>query len=598
MRALLSALIVGLIALGLLLVGCGGDEEQQQTQQTEQSAPQATEDRAASEQRSAQQAQRSETQQAGQAVEAQPERDEPVASADPLPMEARAALESWLADLEAFEMVIDIDFNLGGLSSQLEATVAVRSAPFMALTTIDASSLMAFADDLADDEQDEQPAFDEPLLMQVLISDDAAYLSMSQLGGWIDLSDQFEESLAGITAMLGVNPDEFAQPDQFGQAFDCVDVVGGSISEGRYAEQAVWFIECRIDVDELSAGAVEQLAAQGIELTDVGIESMRMRLAISQATGAPVLVESDVTLRDAFGLIDGESDDAEDQPGFYVSTVAHLLSWNEPVEFPTPEPLVDGSLLGEFAESDSAASPGSSAAASAAQQELLEPDELLQLTEDWLETVAELELLFATHAVIDGEDRLASSHTRLSRSQGFFETSTRVDDANTFRLLWNRDGIWTSEAEVDGRVVWEPSSPALLGLSGTTVDDFLASPDRYSLRGYRELLDLAWLARTIEGGGPPIYELMIESGPLAPGDSHFDQVAELLKSDIAELLAEGIAVEAIEYFSATITINGATGAVISEHGVAEFQTTAGRIELTASVSLDDSGTIEFSSPTQ
>ena len=358
----------------------------------------------------------------------------------------------------------------------------------------------------------------------------------------------------------------------------------------------MWFVECVIDVETLSAAAAEQLRAQGIEVADAGIETMQMRLAISQASGAPVLVESEATLRDAFGLSDGESED-EDLPRFYVSTVANLLSWNEPVEFPTPEPLVDGALLGDFTATDSAESPGSFAS-DGEPGELLTTEELLELATIWAATADELHFQFLAQAVIDGEPRLASTSVRGSQTQGAFETVVNIDDGSTFRLLWTREGIWTSDAEEDGQPIWAPSTPALLGFAGMTVDQFLANPDRLNLGPLHMLLNISWLTRTIEGGRPPVYELVIESGPLAPGDSLFEHVVAILKSGTAELLAESVVVESIEYYSTVLTIYGHDGELSSQVTTAEFQTSAGPVELVTSLNLVGNGRLEFSEPMQ
>ena len=607
MRAWLLLLIAGVVALGAVLAACGGDEEQQaqetqqQTEQVQQAEPStagATAGRSATAQRQ-QQAEDGEAEQVAQDDAAQPEQDEQAEQAevgDPLLAEALAAYELWAANLETFEMSIDIDFNLGGLSSQIATMVTVQLEPFLALTTIDASSLMTMGDELAGDQADDEGAgLDEPLLMQVLFSEDTAYLSMPQFGGWVDLSDQFEEVLSGLSAMLGNSPENLTDPEQFSQVFDCVDAVGGSISEGDHAGQAVWFVECLIDVEALDAAAAEQLRAHGIEVTDGGIETMRMRSAISQSSGAPVLVETEATLRDAFGLTDGESEDDEDQPGFYVSAVANLLSWNEPVEFPTPEPLVDSAFLGDLTEqSDAAYSAGSGPGDEP--PDLLTQQELLELASIWAANADELHFQFLAQAVIDGEPRLASTSVRGSRTQGAFETIVNIDDASTFRLLWNRDGIWTSDSEEDGQPIWAPSTPALLGFAGVTVDQFLANPDRLNLDPLHSLLNISWLTRTIEGGRPPVYELVIESGPLVQGDMLFDHVVEILKSGTAELLAESVVIESIEHYSTILTINGDDGELTSQVTTAEFQTGAGRVELVASLNLVSNGRIEFSQP--
>ena len=611
MRALILLLIVSVVAVGTLFAACGGDDEPSQAQpQQQQTAQAARSDEESSAQRSATTARSQSTQesaeqgatQATEQVEAQPDADGGLE--DPLFAEALAAFESWAAGLESFEMAVDVDINLGGLSSQLETMILVQVEPFMALTTIDASSLFGMVSSLADDEE---AALDEPLLMQVMISEDAAYLSMPQIGGWIDLSDQFEETLEGLTGLLGTNPEDLTDPRQFVQAFGCLETVGGSIAEGQHGGEPVWIVDCLIEVDLLNASAEGQLRSHGIDVADAGIDTMRLRLTVSQTSGAPVLVETDARLRDAFALSDGlsdGSDDAdnavnadEDAPEFYVSTVATLVRWNEPVEFPTPEPLVDGSLLEDFEEPSAAASPGSSSS-SDEPPELLTTDQLLEQASIWVATAEELHMEFVAQAVIDGEARLASTIVRSSRVQGAFETTVNIDGESTFRLLWNRDGIWTSDVEEDGEPIWAPSNPALLGFAGMTVDDFLANPDRLNLDPLYSLLNISWATRTIEGSGPAVYELVIESGPLGRDDERFEQVAEILKADTAELLAESVTVESIEHYSTIITMRGNDGRITGQVTTAEFETNAGRVELVASLNLISDGPIEFSRPTK
>ncbi len=608
MRALFFLLIVSVVAVGTLFAACGGDDEPSQTQpEQQQTAQAARSDDAGSTQRPAttartqsaqESAERGETQ-ATEQVEAQPEAGSELD--DPLFAEALAAFEAWAAGLESFEMAVDVDINLGGLSSQLETMILVQVEPFMALTTIDASSLFGMVSSLA---EDEEASLDEPLLMRVLISEDAAYLSMPQIGGWIDLSNQFEETLGSLTGLLGTNPEDLTDPNQFGQAFGCIETVGGSIAEGQHGGEPVWIVDCLIEVDLLNASAEGQLRSQGIDVTEAGIDTMRLRLTVSQTSGAPVLVETDARLRDAFALSDGlsdGSDDAdgagEDAPEFYVSTMASLLRWNEPVEFPTPEPLVDGSLLEDFEEPSAAASPGGFGS-SDEPPELLTPEQLLELASIWVANVGELQIEFVAQAVIDGEARLASTIVRSSRVQGAFETTVNIDGESTFRLLWNRDGIWTSDIEEDGEPIWAPSNPALLGFAGMTVDDFLADPDRLTLDPLHALLNISWATRTIEGSGPPVYELVIESGPLSPEDERFEQVSEILKADTAELLAESVTVESIEHYSTIITMRGNDGQITGQVTTAEFETNAGWVELVASLNLISDGPIEFSRPTK
>ncbi|MXY86354.1 MAG: hypothetical protein F4Y95_07660, partial [Chloroflexi bacterium] len=337
MRALSLIVLALIIALGSVLAACRDDGQQQQEQQLQQQqAPTEQQDASAQQRAAPQQAseaeQESRTEEAAEADEPTQAQSEPAAQAedvDPLFAAARSAFEAWAADLDSWEMAIDVDLNLGGLSAQVETTVAVQLEPYMALATIDASSLFEVAGELAGDAEAE---LDEPLLMRVLIEENAAYLSMPEMDGWIDLSDQFDEALDSLSALLGANPTELADRDQLGQTFGCVDVVGGSTTEGQHAGEPVWLVECTVDVETLDESAAQQLQEWGIDARAGEIESMLLRLTVSQASGAPLLVETEARLQDAFGLSGDDSDDANEEPAFYVSTVANLLSWNEPIE--------------------------------------------------------------------------------------------------------------------------------------------------------------------------------------------------------------------------------------------------------------------------
>ena len=612
MRALFLLLIAGIVALGGVLVACdSGDDQQQQAQQTDQTeqvdqteqsaqTAQATgSDRATVVQRD-EPADESTAQEDSQPVEPDPsdqpdqsEADGAVTALDGQLAKATAAFEAWSADLESLVLEIEVDFSFG-FASVIDSIIVAQLEPLIVWVTIDASSFFEQAMNAADEEPDQSAP---PLLMQILISEDAAYMSMPQIDGWIDLSGEFEEALGGMTMMLGGNPEDFADPANLGQALACFDAVGGSIATGVHEGEAVWLIDCMIDVDELNSATVALLSEQGIELADGGIETMQLSLAISQVTGAPVMIESSATLGDAFGLSDEALED-EEAPQFYVSTVSTLLRWNEPIEFPTPEPLIDRSLLDGFGGPlpSNGASPGSDQRDSGAPPDLLSTEELLGIATKWVAAADELNMQVVVQAVIDGEARLASTIVRGSRSQGVFETAVNIDDASSFRLLWNRDGIWTSDSEVAGQPVWAPSNPALLGFAGLTVDQFLANPNRLNLGSFKSLLGLSWLTRTIEGGGPPVYELVIETGYVSPADPHFNDIVAILKAATGELLAESVSVESIDHYSTVLTVIGDDGEVISQVMTAEFQSNAGRVELVASLNLIANGPIEFSRP--
>ena len=588
-----------LAVLAFVLSGCGGDEEQPQAQQAQQRRAQAQrqQETTAARPQSAQtdQSTQGQTQDEQAVAETQQDaaapQDDAARFEDPLLDEAFAAFTAWSEGLESIVLEVEADFNLAGLAAQISATVSAEFEPLTILTTLDASQLLSM---FGDGEEGEADGQDDLLLMAILMTEDAVYLTMPAAEGWVDLTSEAEGVLDGLTGMLGGDPDQLADPAQLGLAFGCVDAVGGSAAVGSHNGESAWVIDCDIDVDALNAAAARALREQGIEVANGGIEAMQLRLTIGQESGAPLLIETQTSLRDAFGLSDDAEND-QDDARFYINTVTHLRSWNEPIDFPTPEPLVEGSLMDAFAASADDGSDGFSSSRPEPPP-LLDAEELLDLTSQWVADADEMHLQFVAQAVIDGESRLAATTVRSSISQGAFETAVNIDDGSTFRLLWNRDGIWVSDSEENGQPIWTPSNPALLGFAGKTVDEFLAEPDRLDLEPLRTLLGLSWVTRTIEGTRPPVYELVIESGYAVPGDPNFDQIVETLKADTAELLAENVAVEQIDHFSVVTTLMGDDGALVSQVTTAEFVTNAGRVELLASLNFVSDGPIVFSTP--
>ena len=615
MRAWTWIITLATVLAVAVIIGCSDDDEQEQPdpqqatqqQETQESTDSSTTGAAqsASDDASDGSAQQPADQDAQQAQDS----DEPsssdagsLAKTDLLFSAAARALETWSTEVETMELVVNVDLDLGLLASQIETIVTAQLAPFVVLTTTDVTSLfLANPEPDGDSSDDGRDAPDEPIVMHMLISEDAAYISLPGSEGWVDVSSDVDGALGELSAVIGDDPTEMANPEQFDAAFGCVDAVGGSIVESEYEGQPVWIIECNIDVDTINEATAQALTDQGFLQDDAPIETMWIRTTISQTNGAPLVSETEMTMSGLLGMTEDDASDSSDQASggqLFVSSVARLVRWNQPVEFPTPEPLLDGSLFGFDTDATNGASPGSDSdgAERVEPGELLEPDALLQMAEDWLSNVSDLEILFITDATINGEARQVSNRVLVSRSEGAFEVATTVDDSDPFRVLWNRDGIWVSEQTVGGAAVWQPSNPVLLGLGGMTVDEFLNSPDRYSLSGYEDLLEIAWVSRTIEGSGPPIYELGFEFGFLTPDHPYFAPVAHLLKSDITELFSDNVTIEEIEYFSATVTIDGDTGAVLNEVGSAEFQTTAGAVELTTTDNLHEGAPLGFSQP--
>ena len=489
-----------------------------------------------------------------------------------------------------------VELGLFGVAIPVTAEGAYQFEPFKMWMALDMRGLLDALEDLSEDDAAEST---ELLQMQMLMTEEVLYLSMPALGGWVDVRDAPDTLFAELLALIGSDLDTIADPSlSIDQILGCAEAGSGAATYSTYNDEDVWLVECEIDVAEmLTAVMASEFRDIGLDLVEDGIESLQMRMAISRATGEPLMIESSAALLDMLGFTDDGIDD-ETNTGLssYVNTVVTLRSWNEPVSFPTPEPLLDISALDALMGGDGAGWDEQEGDGFRNPPELLTSNELLELARAWALSVDELTLQFDARAVIDGEARTAATAIHSSKPQGAYETAVVIDSAEAFRLLWNRDGIWTGVEEADGQIVWEPSSPAALGFAAVDVDEFLADPEYIDFATYAALLDLAWLSRTIEGGGPPVYELGIESGPRRPGDDYFEPLVELLRAATAELLAESVTIEAIDQVSTIITIHGDSGRIVSQVTTAEFDSSAGRVELAVNTAMSTGGMIEFSSP--
>ncbi len=605
-----------LAVLLVVAVACSGDDQSSmpQTRQAQQSEQVQTEPQstaaASSEQESAssEQRQSASAEEQSAAVDTAAESDDEASDADatvsvsreidPLLAEAVEAHRAWVESLTSFEMTVETQLNLGGPVTDVASEVTAQREPLKILTTIDYTHFADLAGGLNGLDFDD----DEPLVMRMLIEADGAYLSLPGMPGWVDLSDDLGSTLDDLSVLLGANPSDLANPEQLTeQAFGCFDVVGGSVVESEIEGEAVWLIECGIDVEQLTDAAASQLRAQGMEIEDVGIEMMRISLAIAKSSGAPLLIESVVTLEDVFSL-GADSDEQEEQEELFVSSVLRMVSWNQPVAFPTPQPLVDGSMFDATATNGSGdgASDGASYSSDGGEW-MSDPAALLEQAALWQAGANELDISFSIEAEIDGVSRRAEGVRRSSRGQGVYETTVAIDGTDPHGLIWSRDGIWTSSVE-DGETVWTASTPELLGFDSGSVDAFLSNPDRLHLAPLGGLLDLEPSVARLEQGSLPVeYELEFYTFGVEPGDAHFETIAGILKSEIAELIGGGGSVDRIEIYSARLTIassDAAQGVFLSLVTEAEFATSAGFVRLSAvrTNRNADGAPLEFSLP--
>ena len=571
----------GLLAL-VALAACSGEQEEATpvVAQTEQESvdqqsqaraePEARSDRGVAESGEANQTERAQPQDepTAQSEHTQSETTDQQAEIGDLNAAAQAALEAWSRNVSILELVVDVAvasefFNFGTVTE-----VALQIEPLIVWVQVALPEELAVT--LGGDS------------MQMLLSEEGAYLSMEQFEGWVDFGAVAGVDIMALLGTTGFDPNALTNLEQLVAPFDCLNAVGGEIREDTFEGRPVWMLDCDID-PELMTQVADELANSGLALPSGGVEvaALRIVMAIERDSGAPLLIDSDMT------VLDPQSG-AESQ----VRSIARLLSWNQPLEFPTPEPLVDPSVLelmsGPATYSDSAAQPGS---------DVFSPEAQLALVEAWLAETDALALAIQTDATIAGESRSADTIVLRSVSQGKFETATTLDEGVTIRLLWTRDGLWLSEADdlERGDPQWTPTDPTLLGLGSQTVDEFLAEEVRIEFGVLRPLLESAYVERTQDANGVR-YRVTVEQGGMVAGDGLHGAAAGFLREEAAELLVEDVGIGEIYGLSVTLDLIGEQGEFEQSVVRAEFNTELGLVALRSTArNISESGWT-FSSP--
>ncbi len=547
-----------------LVIACSGDNEAVQPQSTETVQQQTQAQTAAQPQpRPQQQAQVQQDAQANQTEQAQAQPAPDSANAA-----ARAALEAWTAELSTVELSVEVELESDFIDFNTVTNVALQVEPLTIWVQVELPEELAAM--LGDDE------------MQLLLSEDGAYLSMEQFEGWVDFGAVAGLDIAALLGTTGFDPASITDPEQLAASFDCLDAANGEVREDTYEGRPVWMLDCEIDPEAMTA-ATDELANSTLGLPDSGVEfvALRMIMVIDRDSGAPLLIDSDLTVADP-------ESGAESQ----VRSSTRLLRWNQPLEFPVPEPLVDPSVLelmgGPVTNGEDAAQPDADA---------FTPEAQLALVEAWFAEADALALEITIEAMIAGEARRADTLILRSLSQGKFETATVLDEGVSFRFLWTRDGLWLSEADDPdtGAAQWVPTDLALIGSRNRTVDEFLADEGRINLTPLHALLDGAWLERSEDASGIS-YRLTFERAGIAPEDALHAVVAELLRKEAAELLVEDIGIGEIYGFSITLDLSGENGRFEQSIVQAEFNTELGLVAFTSTTRNIGEGGWTFSSP--
>ena len=301
--------------------------------------------------------------------QARPADDQPTddQSEPPTQLEAVRALHTdWAAQLTSFEMRLDVSTELEDFAFSQSTFLQTQLEPLQMYIEIDIDDLvgaMAAAAD-ADPTAADEPAADEPfpVTIRMLLLDDRAYLSLSE-EGWaaVPVDELFSADFSALTGGLSDDAAD-AMTAEADLALLCAELTGTAPLENELDGVPVWTISCDVDTDAMSAmlDAIQLLGqpslAAGLPIDQAldAIEALSYTLHISQSDGAPLAFNVVTTLNG--DLLGGEMGGEQNQQSaqstqgvgrITIATTGRLTAWNQPITFPTPEPLIEDDAIYE-----------------------------------------------------------------------------------------------------------------------------------------------------------------------------------------------------------------------------------------------------------
>ena len=352
------ALALAGAALAVLLAACADDIPEAPQQQALRSAP--------AESDTQQQALRSAPAESDTQQQARPSDDEPAddQSEPPTQLETIQALNAdWSARLTSFEMRLSVATEVEDFTFDQSIFLQAQLEPLQLYMEIDIGDLVGAitgpAED-ADSSATDEPAADEPPLptIRMLLLDDRAYLSLSEEGWAAVPSDElFGANLSALTGGLSDDAAD-AMTAQANLALLCAELIGGSVLEDELDGAPVWIVSCDVDADAMAA-ILDAMQLLGQAALPAGlpadqaldaIEALSYTVHISQNDGALLAFNVALTLNGDL-LSEEQTEQAAQDPQsaqavpgigrMTVATTGRLTAWNQPINFPTPEPLLE-----------------------------------------------------------------------------------------------------------------------------------------------------------------------------------------------------------------------------------------------------------------
>ena len=251
-----------------------------------------------------------------------------------LEMHSVVTLES---DLLNFEQTIKLWMQLEPLRMYMETE----------LPNFFAGIAADFADEGGEQEGAEGDAdADTPppsFVMKILINEDGIFMEPPESEGWVRVPDEGFD-ISQVMALGGGLGDEITDAISAEAPLLCAEISNGTVTEEELDGRPVWLVSCDVELDAVDE-VIAALHASGAGAAGLGmplagegvpeIQAMSFMVWIDRETGAVPAFNSVMSVSDGMTQDDGE------QGVVSISTVASLIAWNSPIEFPLPEPLIE-----------------------------------------------------------------------------------------------------------------------------------------------------------------------------------------------------------------------------------------------------------------
>ena len=360
-----AAVWIGALLAACALAACSDDAQQEapQLQAAVESEPQAAaaaqpaqaaQQQAAAAGRQSGSAAQAAEQSAQSAVQQAARSDGAEGGAPPADAEQAAQLKAvqalydgWAAALTSFVVEFDIATEVHG-QRMLEQSFMMQAQlePLALHYQIELPPLLAgMMDDGSQADAADAQAAGSPTapLTDFLLIDNSVYISLPEEGRWFQ-APLDQNSDAALTEIFGSGRDSLDSAFLGRAALLCAELTGAAVIEGERDGRAVWVVVCEADGVTFEA-VLAALAAAGQTLPQVlgaplggegvYIESMAATVWIDQQEGAALGYESAMMVRGDASAAGNSAD------GYTLTTVGRTLSWNQPLDLPTPEPLLE-----------------------------------------------------------------------------------------------------------------------------------------------------------------------------------------------------------------------------------------------------------------